>query len=67
VSRVINVMLLEPGGMIALANGATAEVVSNPRDGVWIFGRYVSSPADVSLVGAEEMIFAQDIVGLLEV
>ncbi len=65
-SRVINVMLLEPGRTVALANGATAEVVSNPRDGVWIFGRYVSSPGNASLVGTEEMIFAQDIVGLLD-
>jgi hypothetical protein len=36
--------------------------VSNPLDGVWIFGRYLSAPSDAALVGTEEMIFAQDIV-----
>ncbi len=65
-SRVINIMLLEPGRKIMLANGVTAEVVSNPRDGVWIFARYVSSAGDVSLVGTEEMVFAQDVVGVLD-
>jgi len=64
-SRVINVMLLEPGTKVVLANGATAQVVSNPRDGVWIFARYVSAPADISLVGTEDMVFAQDVVEVL--
>jgi hypothetical protein len=42
--RVINVMRLAPGQRVTLAGGATAEVVSNPRDGAWIFVRYVSAP-----------------------
>ena len=61
-SDVINLRLLEPGTQIGLVDGSTAEVVSNPLDGVWIFGRYLSSPSDAALVGTEEMIFAQDIV-----
>lgn len=61
-SDVINLRLLEPGTQIGLVDGSTAEVVSNPLDGVWIFGRYLSSPSDATLVGTEEMIFAQDIV-----
>jgi len=28
---------------------------------VWVFARYLSSPVDPSVVGSEEMIFAQDI------
>jgi hypothetical protein len=63
---VINVRLLEPGTTIGLSDGATAEVVSNPLDGVWVFARYLSSPSDSSLVGTEEMIFAQDVVEILE-
>jgi hypothetical protein len=63
---VINLRLLQPGTTIALADGATAEVVSNPLDGVWVFARYLSSPSDSSLVGTEEMIFAQDVVEVLE-
>lgn len=65
VNRVVNLMLLSPGTKISLSNGAEAEVVANPRDGVWVFARYVSSPREPSLVGTEEMVFAQDIVEVL--
>ena len=27
-----------------MLNGATAEVMTNPMDGVWIFARYLTSP-----------------------
>jgi len=62
---IINLRLLEPGTTISLSDGATAEVVSNPLDGVWVFARYLSSPTDASVVGTEEMIFAQNIVEIL--
>ncbi len=65
-TSVINLRLLEPGTKIGLADGATATVVSNPQDGVWIFARYLSSPEDPSQVGTEDMVFAQDIVEILE-
>ncbi len=65
-SNVINLRLLEPGTQIGLSDGSTAEVVSNPLDGVWVFARYLSSPSDASVVGTEEMIFAQDVVEVLE-
>jgi hypothetical protein len=58
----VNIRAIPPGTRIALLDGATAEVVSNPADGVWVFARYLSAPADPSLVGQEEMIFAQDIL-----
>jgi len=58
----INVRLLAAGTRIVLDDGAVAEVVSNPLDGVWVFARYLSSPDDPTRVGSEEMIFAQDIV-----
>jgi hypothetical protein len=64
-SDIINLRLLEPGTTISLSDGSTAEVVSNPLDGVWVFARYLSSPNDPSVVGAEEMIFAQNIVEIL--
>jgi hypothetical protein len=59
---IVNVRLLEPGTRVALADGSTVEVVSNPKDGIWVFGRYLASPRDAALVGTEDMIFAQDIV-----
>ena len=60
----INVRLLEPGIRVVLEGGATAEIVSNPLDGVWVFARYLTSPDDPGRVGSEEMIFAQDIVAI---
>ena len=66
-SGIINLRLLAPGTTIGLSDGSTAEVVSNPLDGVWIFARYLSSPSDPSMVGTEEMIFAQNVVEILNV
>ena len=60
-SELVNTRALSPGMQIVLVNGAVAEVVSNPLDGVWVFARYLSSPVDPSVVGSEDMIFAQDI------
>ncbi|PYM95175.1 MAG: hypothetical protein DME04_05600 [Candidatus Rokuibacteriota bacterium] len=59
---IVNLRHLQPGARIGLSDGSTAEVVSNPLDGIWVFARYLSSPRDASRVGTEEMIFAQDIV-----
>jgi hypothetical protein len=61
-SEPVNIRLLEAGTRVALVDGTTAEIVSNPLDGVWVFARYLSSPDDPGRVGSEEMIFAQDIV-----
>jgi hypothetical protein len=58
----INIRDLAVGTQIVLTGGAEAEIVDNPKDGVWLFARYLSSPGDPALVGAEEMIFAQDVV-----
>ena len=58
----INIRTLMPGTQITLADGAVAEIVSNPADGVWVFARYLDSPRDPALVGQEETIFAQDVV-----
>jgi hypothetical protein len=44
---------------VVLGSGAEVEIVSNPRDGVWIFARYLAEGAEA---GEEEMIFAQDVV-----
>ena len=62
----INIRSLPPGTQIALMDGAVAEVVSNPADGVWLFARYIESPRDPTLIGQEEMIFAQDVLEVRE-
>ena len=61
-SDAINIRTLAPGTRVLLASGAEVEIVSNPNDGVWLFGRYLSSVDDPSMVGEEDMIFAQDVV-----
>ena len=58
----INIRDLAPGTRVVTGDGAVAEIVSNPQDGVWLFARYLESPRDASLVGQEEMIFAADVV-----
>ncbi len=65
-AEVVNLKTLEEGATIATAAGATAEVVENPKDGVWIFAKYLTSPEDPSLEGTEDMFFAQDIVEVLD-
>jgi hypothetical protein len=59
----INIRDLAVGTRVRLENGAEAEIVGNPNDGVWLFARYLSA-ADPALVGQEEMIFAQDVVDI---
>ena len=60
-TEIVNTRLLTPGMRITLVDGAVAEVVSNPLDGVWVFARYLTSPNDPARVGTEDMVFAQDI------
>jgi len=64
-SRIVNVRVLAPGTQVTLADGSRAEIVSNPADGIWVFARYLTSPADTSREGTEELIFAPDIVEVL--
>ena len=60
----INVIDLKPGDRIQLGGDVIAEIVSNPRDGVWVEARYVNVPDDPSQEGSQEMIFAEDIVDM---
>ena len=64
-SGVVNLMKLELGDKIAMLNGATAEVMTNPMDGVWIFARYLAYPDDPSLESSDDMFFVQDIAEVL--
>jgi hypothetical protein len=59
VSDPVNIRALAAGTRVVLASGAEVEIVSNPGDGVWLFGRYLEANA---ASGEEEMIFAQDVV-----
>ena len=61
-SGIVNVRELAVGTRVVLGSGAEVEIVANPGDGVWLFGRYLSNDDDAGLVGQEEMIFAQEVV-----
>ena len=63
-SAPINVRDLAPGTSVVLLDGAVAEIVTNPGDGMWLFARYLASPRDPALVGQEDMIFAPDVVAV---
>ena len=62
---IVNLFEVEPGQTVRLYSEATAEVVSNPKDGVWLFVRYLTSPEDPEQVGEEDMVFAQDVIELV--
>ena len=64
-STAINVLHLQPGTSIRLADDVTADIVSNPQDGIWLLVRYVSVPANASQEGTEDMVFAEDVVEVL--
>ena len=61
----INVLQLEPGDRVRLSDKATAEVVSNPRDGVWVLVRYLTDPGNPGREGTEDLVFAETIEELL--
>jgi hypothetical protein len=64
VSAPINIRNLAPGTSEVLVNDAEAEIVDNPRDGMWLLARYIFSPRDVTLTGLEGMIFVQNAVAV---
>ena len=64
--EIVNIRLLEPGTKLRLSNNATGEVVTNFNDGVWITVRFLTSPEDPALEGTEDMVFAQDVMEVLE-
>lgn len=52
----LNLLVIEPGQIIRLKDGSTAEVVENIGDGIWLKARLES--------GDEELVFCEDIAGL---
>ena len=61
----VMVQNLQAGEKIRIAGGATAEVISNPRDGLWVMVAYLTSPENPSQVGTEDMVFANDILEVI--
>jgi hypothetical protein len=64
-SKTVNLLDLQPGARIGLADGATAEVIDNPQDGMWVICKYLTSPNNPKLLQAgEQPVFAPDIVSV---
>jgi hypothetical protein len=53
---------LEPGDRVHLKGNILAEVVDNPRDGMWIIVRYLETPAGKVSEGDPEMVMADEIL-----
>lgn len=53
------------GATIRLGNDATAEVIDNPLDGMWLLCRYLTSPDDPTQVGTTEPVFVHDVAEVL--
>jgi hypothetical protein len=58
---VVNLRELKPGTRVKLINGGEAEVLENPADGMWVFGRILGAASGSD----EEPIFAHDIVEVI--
>ena len=56
---------LLPGAKVRVRGGIIGEVTANPKDGGWVFVRYVSCPEDPSKEGLEEPVFCTDVLQVL--
>lgn len=59
----LDLLAIRQGARVALVGGATAEVVDNPRDGMWILLKFIEVPEQPELEGTEELVFWADLVG----
>ena len=53
------------GTRVRLPYGVIAEVTANPRDGGWLFVRFVEYPEDPSRVGEDDMVFCTDVLSVV--
>lgn len=58
----LNLLTVQPGQIIRLKNGATAEVVENIGDGIWLKAK-LDGAGDGE---GEELVYCEDIAGLAE-
>jgi hypothetical protein len=65
--RPVNIRDLKPGDMFRVLSGGIAEVVMNPKDGLWVLVCYVEPPpAEPEKGGEEEMVWMSDVGELVE-
>lgn len=61
----LDLVAIEEGARVKLRDGEIAEVIDNPRDGMWILLRFLEAPDDPARVGGEELVFWADVLGVL--
>jgi hypothetical protein len=57
----VNLRELAPGDRVKMGDDIIVEVTENPRDGMWIRGKYITVPAAPAMEGTEDQIFAADV------
>ncbi|MBV1878468.1 MAG: hypothetical protein KUG79_12555 [Pseudomonadales bacterium] len=62
----LDLVAIPEGAKVRLVGGETAEVVSNPRDGMWILLNILEAPNDPDYVGEEDLIFWADVLGVID-
>ena len=53
------------GTKVKMAGGVIAEVTANPRDGGWLFIKFVEYPENPSRIGEDDMVFCADVLGVV--
>ena len=62
----LDLVAIQVGAKVRLVGGETAEVIDNPKDGMWILLRYIDAPDEPELLGEEDLVFWADVLGVLE-
>lgn len=62
----LDLVAIGEGAKVKLRDGEIAEVVDNPRDGMWILLRYLDAPDDPARIGEEELVFWADVLGVVQ-
>ncbi|MDO9459075.1 MAG: hypothetical protein Q7N95_03015 [Alphaproteobacteria bacterium] len=62
----LDLVAIDEGAKVKLRDGEIAEVIDNPRDGMWILLRFLESPDDPARVGEEELVFWADVLGVVQ-
>ena len=62
----LDLVAIEEGARVKLRDGEIAEVIDNPRDGMWILLRFLEAPDDPARVDSEELVFWADVLGVLQ-
>ncbi|GEM_PF-957843 len=62
----LDLVAVPQGAKLQLVGGRIAEVIDNPRDGMWVLLRILEAPDEPGAEGEEELVFWADIAGIIE-